>query len=324
MSDRLRLLRTMLRCREFDERLVLAAEEVMGLYHVSIGLEASVAAVALQRRDGDAVLPTYRCHGPLIALGEDPLLLYREIFGRDGGPQRGRAGSLHLASPSRGIPHTSAMVGAGPPIALGLALARKRRAVGEIVFCLIGDGAMAEGAVTESLNIAALHGLPVVFVCDNNAVPAEAHASAAFAARAFTDLPAAFGIRSVAVDARDARATFAVMTDVVQAVRGGSGPCFVEARSAPWPGNATFFPNDGTIPTTLEAAAPAGADSWVADGDPVRNEARRLVVEGLALEDLGAEQAAIRAEMQRAVDAARRAPRAPVEAAASHVWGQAP
>src|SRR5665213_4322206 len=138
-------LAAMLRARRFDETLIAHAELVTGVFHVSIGLESSAAALALTRTGADLVMLNHRNHGALAAIGSDLEVAFREILGRDGGPQRGRAGSLHLADAANGVPYTSAMVAGGVALGVGMALAKRRLAREGIVYAFFGDGAMGEG-----------------------------------------------------------------------------------------------------------------------------------------------------------------------------------
>lgn len=313
----------MLRARRFEEALLDHAELVRGVFHVGIGQEATAAAVALARREPDVVMLGHRNHHHLAALGSDLEVMFREIFGRDGGPQRGRAGTLHLADPDHGVPYTSAMVGGGVPIGLGIALARKRRPADGIAFCLFGDGAMGEGVLHESLNLAALWELPVVFVCESNAPRAGDRAVATQSARALADIANAHGVRSEIVDATDARATTATLDAAADAARAGAGagPVFVEARSVPWPGNRGFLP-ERREPLDLAGALQPASDPWD-DADPVRNEVRALARDGVALAEAQQLDAAVRADVSRAVSAAADAPLAPPAAALEHVWAPA-
>ncbi|MGH7357599.1 MAG: thiamine pyrophosphate-dependent dehydrogenase E1 component subunit alpha [Acidimicrobiia bacterium] len=316
------LLKAMLRARRFDEALLANAHEIRGHYHVSIGLEATAAALAAVRRPDDLVSTTYRNHAQLAALGSDLAAMFAEVFGRDLGPQRGRAGSIHLADPQVGILHTSAMVSGGVPLALGLAYAARRRNPYAVCFCFFGDGAFGEGAVHESLNLAALWKLPVVFVCENNAVPAECRATAALTAPSLLAIAEVYGILGSEVDGGDAAAVTAALGGLTDEARRRRGPAFLDARSVPWPGNATFMPHDATGPTDLaDATTDRATDPWSARHDPVLRECRRLLAAGVALDDLRRIGDAVTAEVEQALTAAREAAPAPASAATTDVVG---
>ena len=313
-------LAAMLRARRFDETLIAGAELVTGVFHVSIGMEATAAALALERRDGDLITLNHRSHGALAAIGCDPELMYREILGRDGGPQRGRAGTLHLADATRGVPYTSAMVAGGPALATGMALARKRLREPGIVFAFFGDGALGEGAMHESLNLAALWRLPVLFVCESNAAPVEGRANALQAARSLHALAEVHQITAAVVDAGDAAAVGAAMRDGAAAVREGAGPHFIEARTPPWPGNAGFIPALATGALDLAAAVDAAPAAGWDEHDPLLREARTLLAAGAALEELLELDAPIATAMCEAFARARAAAPAPAQAAFEGVW----
>ena len=318
-TDRLERFRAMLRARRFDERLIAGAELITGVYHVSIGMEATAAALASTRTGDDLITLGHRNHGALAAIGSDLETMYREILGRDGGPQRGRAGTLHLADAARGVPHTSAMVAGGPALAVGMALAIARCGRPGIVFALFGDGAMGEGAMHEALNLAALWRLPVLFVCESNAAALDGRANAFAAARELRDLAAVHQVPAAALDGGDVEALAPAFAEAAAAVRSHSGPRFLEARTPPWPGNASFLPRLATGRLDLREATASGADGWAAL-DPVAREARALLGAGTALERLleldRAETAACAAAFARAAAA----PLAPAAAALEGVW----
>src|SRR5579871_5228526 len=290
----------MLRARRFDETLIAHADLVTGVYHVSIGQEATAAALAAARVPGDLIMLNHRNHGALAALGSDLETMFREILGRDGGPQRGRAGSLHLADPTRGVLYTSAMVGGGVALAVGMALAKRRRAEPGIVFACFGDGALDEGAMHESLALARRWELPLLFICESNASGAP-----------LTALATVHGAPPLAVDAADPEAIAAALARAAGELRAGSGPRFVEARTEPWPGNRAFLPQlpDGEL--DLDAPAPP----W----DPIPRERRRLEGAGFASADLVKLDRRIRAEAAAAFDRAAAAP-PPAGIALEGVW----
>ena len=311
--DRLVRLAAMLRARRFDETLIGHAELISGVFHVSVGLEATAAALAAVREASDLIMLNHRNHGALAAIGSDLEVCYREILGRDGGPQRGRAGSLHLADASHGVPYTSAMVAGGVALAVGMALAKQRLARDGIVFAFFGDGAMGEGAMFESLNLAALWSAPVLFVCESNAAPDPwgRRANPLQAARTLHELAEVHQILATVVDGGDARAVEQAMLASVAALRGGSGPRFIEAVSRPWPGNATFLPTLVTGELDLrDATRPHGGDEWQAV-DPVLREARALLAEGESLAAMVELDSSIRAAVGDAFERAAAAPLAP-------------
>jgi TPP-dependent pyruvate/acetoin dehydrogenase alpha subunit len=222
------LFRLLLTARRFDEAVLRLAPEIDGHHHVSHGLEASAAALALARRDGDLIATNYRNHAHLVCIGHDPALMLAEMLGRRVPPQLGRSGSLHLAAPGLGVLFTSAMVAGGIPQAIGYGLALKRRGASGVAFCLFGDGAIQEGVTHESLNLASLWELPVVFVCENNATPTAGRANARQAAASLGAIVAAHSIACATVDGRYPGATRIALCAAPDRVRAESRPRFLD------------------------------------------------------------------------------------------------
>jgi TPP-dependent pyruvate/acetoin dehydrogenase alpha subunit len=162
----------MLRIREFEERVKRTFEEhpgvIRGHTHLADGAEASIVGSLATLKDGDQLMTTYRCHGYPIALGTDTKAMMAEIYGRRDGLCGGYGGSMHLCDPGRGFLGTSGIVGQGIPQATGVAFAAQIRKQGQAVLCFFGDGASKQGAFHESLNLASLWKLPVVYIMENN------------------------------------------------------------------------------------------------------------------------------------------------------------
>lgn len=313
------LLAPLLRARRFDELLVANADEIKGHYHVSIGLESTAVALSVHRRPGDTITTTYRNHAHLAALGSDLAVMFAEVLGRDRGSQRGRGGSTHLADPSVGIMHTSAMVSGGVSQALGLAYAGMRKTANAVCFCFFGDGAFGEGAVHESLNLASLWELPVVFVCENNASPADGKANAFQSASSLLAITEVNAVPGEVVDAREPAATTDALGHLTAEVRAGRGPRFLEARAAQWAGSTTFFPHDATGWTDVRDAGRECGDVWRGRDDPVLNECRRLLGAGVPIESLVSLDERVTDEVKDALDVAQKAPSAPSDAAFTDV-----
>jgi TPP-dependent pyruvate/acetoin dehydrogenase alpha subunit len=322
VSDRFELLRLLLTARRLDEAVLRLAPEIEGHHHVSQGLEASAAALALVRRDGDLVATNYRNHAHLACLGQDPAAMLAEMLGRRVPAQLGRSGSMHLAAPRRGVLFTSAMVAGGIPQSVGYGFALKRTGSGGVAFCFFGDGAVQEGVTHESLNLAALWELPVVFVCENNATPVDGKANASQAAPSLSGLAEAHSIESRVVDGRDPRAVVDALRVATERVRSGSRPSFLDVQSAPWPGNAFFYPKDVTGPTDLRRAEAPTGEEWDDRDDPVLNEARALLADGVSIDDLLELEAEMTRRIEQAAEEARTITESgpPAEVARSGVW----
>jgi TPP-dependent pyruvate/acetoin dehydrogenase alpha subunit len=311
-------LELMLRARRFDETLLAHREYVDGPSPVGIGQEGTAAAIATSRQPGDTLSLNHRNHHHLLAGGADPEVCYREIFGRDGGPQRGLSGTLHLIDPDHGIQHTSAMVGMSVPLAVGAALAHHRRGGDRIAFATCGDGALSEGVTSESFNLAVLWRLPVVFVCESNAEPVGEQATPILAARRIVDIPAAHRVGVEEADATNPRQIADAIERAAAFARAGGGPRFVLAQTVPWPGNLTFLPQP--LPPLDLSLAVRQSSGWEL-ADPIVAEARALIDDGVPMTTLLSLDAQITAGMQAAVREAAAAPAAPGSVALEHVLG---
>jgi pyruvate dehydrogenase E1 component alpha subunit len=230
--------RQMLRVREFEESVKRTFTEspgvIRGHTHLADGAEASIVGALTQFRSGDAVLATYRCHGYPLVLGSDPKAMMAEIYGRTDGLCKGLGGSMHLTDVARGFLGTSGIVGAGIPHAAGAAWAAQIRGRGEVVFCFFGDGASKQGAFHETLNIASLWKLPVIFVMENNGynvvtLTAQEDANAA-AGEPLSVKAKAYAMPGVTVDGGDPLAVHKVVNDAIERARAGSGPTLVESK----------------------------------------------------------------------------------------------
>ena len=225
--------RRMLRIRKFEEEgmRLYTAGKIPGAYHASIGQEATIVGACMALRTEDAMTGTHRSHGHPIGKGANLRGLMAELMGRETGICKGRGGSMHLADKSVGIISESAIVGGGIPLATGVGLSAKVRHTDEVCLCFFGDGAVNQGTFHESLNMASLWKLPVIYLCENNGYAittslASSHAQPDIARRA-----AGYGLPGVAVDGQDAQAVYEVTAQAVTRARCGDGPTLIEART---------------------------------------------------------------------------------------------
>jgi pyruvate dehydrogenase E1 component alpha subunit len=232
------ILTQMLRIREFETRVKRAFTDhpgvIRGHTHLADGAEASIVGSLAHFRKGDAALATYRCHGYPIALGSDPKAMMAEIFGRTDGICKGLGGSMHITDVKNGFLGTSGIVGAGIPHAAGAAWAAQIRKKGEVVLSFFGDGASKQGAFHETLNIASLWKLPVIFVMENNGynvvtTTAQEDANAA-AGRPLSVKADAYEMPGVTVDGTDPLAVYDVVGKAIERARSGGGPTLVESK----------------------------------------------------------------------------------------------
>ena len=288
----------MLVIRGFEERVsaLYRDGEVPGFVHLSIGQEATAVGACWPLDPADVITSTHRGHGHCLAKGLDPLGMFAELMGKDKGTNRGRGGSMHIADPTLGIFGANGIVAAGLPIAVGAATAAQLRADGSVAVAFFGDGASAQGAFHEAMNLAAVWKLPTVFFCENNGYaefsPAETQHAASLEQRA-----AGYGVPHVAVDGNDVQATASAMADVVAGARAGGGPVVVEATTYRWHGHYEGDPQRYRTPEELQ--------EWEAR-DPLLIHERRLREVGIGDDELKALEASVTTELDRAVELARK------------------
>jgi pyruvate dehydrogenase E1 component alpha subunit len=240
----LRLLREMLRIRRFEEKCVelYSAAKIRGFLHVYIGEEAVAVGVMQALVPEDAVVATYREHGHALARGLSARSIMAEMFGKLEGCSRGRGGSMHLFDKATRFYGGNAIVGGGLPLAVGLALADKMQGRSRVTACFFGEGAVAEGEFHESMNLAALWDLPVLFLCENNLY---AMGTALGRSESETDLvlkAATFQMPAWPVDGMDVLAVERAARRAVEGARAGGGPCFLELRTFRFRAHSMFDP----------------------------------------------------------------------------------
>jgi pyruvate dehydrogenase E1 component alpha subunit len=227
------LLREMLRIRRFEEKCaeLYSAGKIRGFLHLYIGEEAVAVGAMQALTPEDAVVATYREHGHALARGIAMNAVMAEMFGKAEGCSGGRGGSMHIFDAASRFYGGNAIVAGGLPIAVGLALADALAGRPRVTACFFGDGAVAEGEFHESMNLAAIWKLPVLFLCENNLYAMGTHIERALAQR---DLPAAartYGMTAASVDGMDVVAVEAAVRGAAAGVRAGQGPAFLECRT---------------------------------------------------------------------------------------------
>jgi 2-oxoisovalerate dehydrogenase E1 component len=296
--DRMEMQRRMLLIRGFEERVAALYRdgEVPGFVHLSTGQEASAVGACWALGPADVITSTHRGHGHCLAKGLDPAGMFAELMGKDQGTNRGRGGSMHIADPTLGIFGANGIVAAGLPIAAGAATAAQLRRDGSVTVAFFGDGAVAQGAFHEALNLAAVWKLPVVFFCENNGYAEFSPASTQHAA-SLEQRAAGYGIPYVAVDGNDVVAVATAMDDVVGAARDRRGPSVLEAATYRWHGHYEGDPERYRSPQELE--------EWRARDPLLRNEAL-LREAGVRDDQIKALEAFTSAFLDGAVASARR------------------
>ena len=304
---RLDLLRTMLLIRRFEETCaeLYSSARIRGFVHLYVGEEAVATGVMSALGPEDAVVSTYREHGHALAHGLPVDALMAEMFGKQTGCSGGRGGSMHLFDRERHFVGGNAVVAAGLPLAIGLALGDKMQGRDRVTVCFFGEGAAAEGEFHETLNLAALWKLPVLFCCENNLYAmgtsiAKEHAQPEIALRAES-----YGMAAWPVDGMDVFAVETAARRAVEAIRGGAGPHLLELRTFRFRAHSMYDPD--------RYREKAEVDHWKHQ-DPIETlvttmrAARQVDDAGLA-----AVQDEVAALVAAAVDAADLAPYEPVE-----------
>lgn len=336
-ARRLDIFERMMLIRRFEETVYDFHQQKLfgGHYHLYIGQEATGAAVMASLGPEDRIFSTHRNHGHIVARGGDAGAALAEILSRSDGTNGGRGGTFHLSDPAIGMPHTSALVGGAVPLAAGAGFAAKLKKTGGVGVAMFGDGCFEEGVVYETLNLARLWQLPVIFVCENNTPGAIAKAAGGNNASNLPDgrviaTPRALGIESHEIDGGDADAVDALFGDCVARCRKTGAPVFIEALSERWPGNYYSFPDMVTGTTELamawdEAATGGEHAAWYRTHDPVLRFARTLIADGSAsAEDLAAIDGAATETIAAARDFAVNSPPTGTQTIHAHVLAPAP
>ncbi len=300
-------LRDMVRVRRFEERCIelYSAGSIRGFVHLYIGEEAVAAGVMAGLAPDDNVVATYREHGHALLRGVPARSIMAEMYGKAEGTSRGRGGSMHLFDASRHFFGGNAIVGGGLPIAAGLALADQMQGRDRLTACFFGEGAVAEGEFHETMNLAALWRLPVLFCCENNLY---AMGTALARSESETNLAykaASYEMPAWAVDGMDVLAVSEAAERAVAEIRGGGGPVFLELRTYRFRAHSMYDPDRYRSKDEIER--------W-RERDPIAGLRDVLVTAGrLDDDDLAKLEAEVAAEIDDAVAYAEAGTLEPVE-----------
>ena len=231
-SDLLDVYRTMKTIRVFEERLheEFATGEIPGFVHLYAGEEACAAGVCINLKEGDKIASTHRGHGHCIAKGVDVHAMMAEIYGKRTGVCHGKGGSMHIADLDRGMMGANGIVGGGPPLICGAALAAKVQGTDNVAVAFVGDGGSNQGTTLESLNLAKVWNLPAIFIAENNGYAEATSRDYAVGADSIAGRAAAFGMPALTVDGHDFFAVYEAVREAVARARRGDGPAFIECE----------------------------------------------------------------------------------------------
>jgi pyruvate dehydrogenase E1 component alpha subunit len=312
----LHLLTEMLRIRRFEEKCaeLYSAAKIRGFLHLYIGEEAIAVGAMQALTPDDGIVATYREHGHALARGIGMNALMAEMYGKAAGCSRGRGGSMHVFDKATKFYGGNAIVGGGLPVAIGIALADKMRGWPNVTACFFGEGAVAEGEFHESMNLADLWKLPVLFCCENNLYAmgtalarSEAEVDLTVKARSYT-------VPAETVDGMDVLAVEAAVRDAVAKIRKGNGPRFLEFRTYRFRAHSMYDPELYREKSEVE--------EWKHRCPIATFEARLREVNLLVDADLERIEAQVATEVQTAVDFAEAAPWEPVEDLTRFVYSE--
>ena len=303
----LELYRRMVMIRQFEEKTaeMYARGKITGFCHLYAGEEAVAVGAIYALYDKDYVLSTYREHGHCLAKGADPKLVMAELFGKVTGISKGRGGSMHLFDPDLRFMGGYAIVGGGLPIATGLGLSVQYNEGPEVVCCFFGDGALPQGAFHESLNMASLWKLPVVFVCENNFYGMGTMVQNAICQEELYRFAEPYKMPGVRVDGMDVLEVYGATMEAVARAREGDGPSLIEAVTYRFRGHSMSDP--------AEYRSKREERIWQ-ERDPIKNLRRRMLGERHVAEArLGDIDAAVAREIEEAVKFADESPEPSVD-----------
>lgn len=312
------LYRTMLRIRRFEERTadLVTAGEIATPCHLYIGQEAIATGVCAALRADDYVWGNHRSHGHYLAKGGDLRAMMAELYGKATGCSGGRGGSMHLFASEVGILGTVPLVSATIPIAVGAALASKLRGDGRVSVSFFGDGATEEGHFHESMNLAALHQLPVVFVCENNAYASHMHLLERRAEDNIHLSGQAHGIPGMKLDGNDVSVVYSSAVQAVERARRGDGPTLLEFTTFRWRGHVgPSWDMDVGLKRKDEL------QDWI-EKDPIARARTQLADLGATESEFERVEQEVSSEIEASVEFAQRSPYPPASGLGDHVFSE--
>jgi len=313
------LLHRMLRIRRIEEALATryGEQEMRCPMHLCIGQEATAVGICTSLEIDDQVFSGHRAHGHYLAKGGDLTRMIAELYGRVTGCCEGRGGSMHLIDKSAGFMGSTPIVGGTVPVAVGAAWASKLRNEGRVIALFFGDGCFEEGVLHESMNFAALHQLPIIFVCENNDYAVYTTLDERQPKRPIHGIAAAHGLHACELDGNDVRTVQAAASEAAQRARAGDGPQFLELHTWRWREHC-----GPDIDDQLGYRCPEAQAAWLARC-PIQHEQEYLRGQQLLTDtELQNMERIIQLEIDDAFDTAISAPLPPVENMYGHLHAQ--
>ncbi len=279
----LKMYEKMITIRRFEEKAIELFEHnlIRGNIHPCIGQEAVAVGVCSNLRRDDFMVSTHRGHGHCIAKGADPKLMMAELFGKSTGYCKGKGGSMHITDFEGGNLGANGIVGGGIPIAVGAGISIQNRGTDQVVACFFGDGASNQGTFHESLNLAALWRLPVIFVCENNLYALSTPTREAVSAPHISDRAKAYAIPGLSLDGNDILEVFMKVKEAAERARAGEGPTLLDCVTYRFFGHFTGDPGRGASYRSKEEMA-----QWLTRC-PIKRFREKLIEQGLLTEETG-------------------------------------
>ncbi len=304
----LEMYRAMMTIRRFEQRAMELHREgaIKGYLHTYLGEEAIAVGVCQALRGDDAIISTHRGHGHCVAKGMDLGKMMAELLGKESGYCRGRGGSMHIADISSGVLGANGIVGGGIPIALGVAKGFRLMETDRIIACFFGDGAANNGVFAESINLAAIWNLPVLFVLENNHYAISTRIEEISRSATLAERARAYGVLAEKINGNDVELVYETASRGAALCRKGEGPLLMECNTYRHGGHHVNDPGDYMPREEM--------DFWKTQNDPIDNWRSRLLSSKLATEgELSAMEEEIKTKLEAAVEFAKQGPEPSVE-----------
>ncbi|AVQ45466.1 pyruvate dehydrogenase (acetyl-transferring) E1 component subunit alpha [Clostridium botulinum] len=306
--------KTMLKIRKFEQVAMntFAEGKIPGFVHLYIGEEAVATGVCANLKDSDYITSTHRGHGHILAKGGDLKFMMAELFGKATGYCKGKGGSMHIADATKGILGANGIVGAGHNIAMGAGLSAQYRGTDQVCVCFFGDASTNQGTFHESLNMASVWKLPVVFVCENNLYGISMSQNRHQAIKDVADRGVAYNVPGIVVDGNDVFAVYEAAEEAIKRAREGKGPTLIECKTYRHRGH---FEGDPCVYKPTEEQ-----EEWLAK-DPIPRFEKYLVENEILTEErLKEVQDKVESQIDEAVDFANNSPYPELESVLEDVY----